>query len=188
LKGRGRHVSLRGMRNAVAALVSLAGVALVTGCAASPAPHAVVAPSGPAPAPHPLVAEATPAGGEASPEQEPKSEHASRQMNRVLGLVVLSVGIEGGILATVTSFMMLHQNSVRNDDCVNKVCSAAGIAANGKMGDLAGWNAAGWGVGVVGVAAGVFILVTNPTDRSLGTQVGVGPTGSGSGLLLRGAF
>jgi hypothetical protein len=102
--------------------------------------------------------------------------------------VALSVGADAAILATVTSFMMLHQNNVRSDDCVNKVCSADGIAANGKLHDLAGWNALGWGVAVVGVGAGAFLLLTNPSDKALGTQVGIGPTATGSGLLLRGAF
>jgi hypothetical protein len=164
------------------------GALAVAGCAASTPPRAVAAPGGQATAPHPIVAEATPALAETSPQQEPKDDHSSRQMNRVWGWVALSVGAEGAVLATITSFMMLHQNSVRNSDCTDKVCSPDGLAANGKLGDLAGWNAAGWGVAVVGVAAGAFLLLTNPTDKALGTQVGVGPTASGSGLLLRGAF
>jgi hypothetical protein len=172
------------MRTLVAAFAAFA----MTGCAATPTAHPVAATGTPTPTPHPIVAEATPAGSEASEEKSPKSEHAARQTNRALGWFVLSVGIEGGILATVTSVMMLHQNSVRGDNCVDKVCSAAGIAANGTLGNLAGWNAAAWGVAAVGVGAGVFILLTNPTDRSLGTQVGLGPTASGSGVLLRGAF
>ena len=169
-------------------LVAAIGALAVAGCAASSPPRAVVPPVGQATAPHPIVAEATPAGGETSPEQEPKNEHASRQMNRVWGWVAVSVGVEAAILATVTSFMMLHQNSVRGDNCTDKVCSPDGLAANGKLADLAGWNAVAWGVAVVGVGAGTFLLLTNPSDRALGTQVGVGPTGSGSGLLLRGSF
>ncbi len=180
------------MRNVVAVL-ALA----MAGCAASPRPHAAAAPDVGTTAPHPILAQAAPidvgdAGpakaDEASLDQKPASEHSSRQMNRVWGWVALSVGAEGLILATVTSFMMLHENSVRNADCVNKVCSSDGIAANGKLGNLAGWNAAAWGVAAVGAGAGAFLLLTNPSDESLGTQIGVGPTASGSGLLLRGSF
>ena len=175
------------MRTSVAALATVAALAAM-GCAASPASRAVATPS--APAPHPIVAEATPAppAGEQGPREEPKNEHAARQTRRALGWVVLSVGIEGAILATVTSFMMLHENSVRNDDCVNKVCSPNGIVANGTIGNLEGWNATAWGVAAVGVGAGVFLLLTNPSDKSLHAQVGVAPTGSGSGMVLRGAF
>jgi hypothetical protein len=168
------------MRNLVAAIGALA----VAGCAASSPPHA-----GQAPAPRLIVAEATPAPpAETTPEQEPKNDHQSRQMNRVWGWVALSVGVDAAVLATVTSFMMLHQNSVRSEGCVDKVCSPEGIAANAKLGDLAGWNAAAWGVAVVGAGAGLFLLLTNPSDRALGTQIGVGPTATGSGLLLRGSF
>jgi hypothetical protein len=169
-------------------LVAAVGAFALAGCAATSPPRAAVSPGGVVTAPHPIVAEATPAGGETSPEPEPKNEHASRQMHRVWGWAALSVGADGALLATVTSFMMLHQNSVRNADCVNKVCSPDGIAANGKLGDMAGWNALGWGLAVVGVSAGAFLLLTNPSDKSLGTQVGVGPTASGSGLLLKGSF
>ena len=172
------------MRNLVATVGALA----VAGCAASSPPHPVAAPGGQATAPHPIVAEATPAGAETNPGPESKNEHESRQMNRLWGWVGFSVGADAAVLATITSFMMLHQNGLRNDDCVNKVCSADGLAANGKLGDLAGWNAAGWAVAVVGVGAGAFLVLTNPTDRSPGTQIGVGPTSTGSGLLLRGSF
>jgi hypothetical protein len=169
-------------------LVAAIGALALAGCAASSVPRAVVPPAGQATAPHPIVAEATPAGGETSPEQEPKNEHASRQMNRALGWVVLSVGAEAAIVATITSFMMLHQNSLRSDSCTDKVCSPDGLAANAKLADLAGWNAVAWGVAVVGVGAGAFLLLTNPSDKALGTQVGIGPTASGSGLWLRGSF
>jgi hypothetical protein len=173
------------MRILAAALGALA----VAGCAAS-SPSRAMAPAGGQPtALHPIVAEATPApAAETSPEQEPKNDHASRQMNRVWGWVALSVGAEGALLATITSFMMLHESSVRNGDCSDKVCSLDGITANTKLGDLAGWNVAGWAVAVVGVGTGAFLLLTNPSDKALGTQVGVGPTASGSGLLLRGSF
>ena len=172
------------MRIVVAAIGALA----VAGCAASPPPRALASPGGAATAPHPLVAEATPAPPEATPPQEPRDDHQSRQVNRAWGWVVWSVGAEAAILAGVTSFMMLHQNSVRSDDCANKVCSPDGLAANVKLGDLAVWNAVGWGVAVVGVGAGAFLLLTNPSDKALGMQVGVGPTATGSGLLLRGGF
>ncbi|HEY3819268.1 MAG TPA: hypothetical protein VGL81_18995 [Polyangiaceae bacterium] len=181
------------MRNpVVAAVVALA----VAGCAAAPGPR-TAAPAAQTTAPHPILAQAAPVdvgdskpakADEASVDQQPQSDHHTRQMNRVWGWSALSVGAEGAILAVITSFMMLHQNSVRSASCVDKVCSPDGIVANGKLGDLEGWNAAGWGIGAVGLAVGAYLLLTNPTDKSLGTQVGVGSTGSGSGLLLRGSF
>jgi len=110
-------------------------------------------------------------------------------MRRFVGWTSFVVGADATLLALVTSGMMLHEASVRSSDCdAQKVCSANGVAANVKLGDLAGWNAAAWGVAVVGVGVGAFLLITNPSDKALRAEVGVGPTGTGDGLLLRGAF
>lgn len=124
------------------------------------------------------------------PEDHP-SEHYSRQVNRVWGWTLVSVGIDGAILATITSVMMLHQASVRSSDCdAQKVCNADGIAADGKLHDMAPWNLGAWAAAIVGLPVGVYLLVTNPTDKALHTQVeiGAGATGSGSGLILRGSY
>jgi hypothetical protein len=132
---------------------------------------------------------AAPAGGAPRPAHEESMEdRTARQMNRALGWVLLSVGAEGAAVATVTSFMMLHQGGVRSDDCVGKVCSAEGLAANTTLHNLEWWNAGAWVVAVAGVGAGAVLLWTNPSDKALHTQVGIAPTGSGSSLLLRGAF
>jgi len=161
------------------------------GCAVAPPPPV-------APPPRLLLAEATPESSTtpapgATPALSPtpaykESEHHARQMNRVWGWTFLSVGIDGAILAAITSGMMLHQASVRNSDCADKVCSPDGIAANGKLHDMAPWNAGAWVATVVGLPVGVYLLLTNPTDKALHAEVGAGPTGSGSGLILRGGF
>jgi hypothetical protein len=176
------------------ALVAAVGVLALAGCAASAPPPAAVSARPAGEAPHPILAQATPAASDARPaepttaEAAAKDDHQTRQVNRAWGWVALSVGADGLILATITSFMMLHENSVRNADCADKVCSPDGIAANGKLHDLAVWNAGGWVVAGAGGVAGAYLLLTNPTDKSLGTQIVVGPTASGSGLLLRGSF
>jgi hypothetical protein len=144
------------------------------------------------PPPRLVLAEATPESStmpaRSEPPADPESEHHARQMNRVWGWTALSVGIDASILAIVTSGMMLHQASLRNDGCAQKVCDSAGLAANGKLHDMAPWNAGAWAVAVVGVPVGVFLLVTNPADKSKHAEVGAGQTGSGSGLILRGSF
>ncbi|MGD0528224.1 MAG: hypothetical protein ABSE49_24025 [Polyangiaceae bacterium] len=168
------------------ALVAAVGALALAGCAASTPP--------PAAAPHPILAQATPAASDARPgepttsEASAKDDHQTRQVNRAWGWVALSLGADGLILATITSFMMLHENSVRSANCVDKVCSPDGIAANGKLHDLAGWNAGAWVVAVAGGVTGTYLILTNPSDKALGTQIVMGPTASGSGLLLRGSF
>jgi hypothetical protein len=170
----------------------LAGGLAVLGCTgcASSLPAASASP------PRLVLAQATPesstAAGGATPsgqEGQPLSDHGERQMRRFVGWISLAVGADAALLAIVTSGMMLHESSIRSSDCNSqKVCSADGIAANGKLGSLAAWNGAAWAVAVVGVGVGAFLLITNPSDKSLKAEVGVGQTGTGDGLLLRGSF
>jgi hypothetical protein len=146
------------------------------------------------PKPHPIVAEATPAGAEAGAgtgasdkrrRGEGTSEHAARQTNRALGWVAISIGAEAAVVAGVTSVMMLHYQSERSSDCdANKVCSADGLNANAQLGLLGGWNAGAYAVAAVGLGAGLFLLLTNPSDASLHAEVGATP----GGLSLRGSF
>jgi hypothetical protein len=179
-------------------LVAALGVTLAvagSGCAGSPA-HPTASFSGDA-RPHPILAEAVPAGSEspAAPasrapraREESMDDRVARQNSRALGWVLLSVGAESAVVATITSFMMLHQNSVRSADCVDKVCSTDGLSANTTLHNLEWWNAGAWVVAVAGLGAGAFVLWTNPSDKALQAEVGVAPTGSGPGVLLRGAF
>jgi hypothetical protein len=161
----------------VSRLVAALGALGLAGCAASPANRA----AGPVPA------SAQAAGGTHAQEESP-DHRVARQSNRALGWVVLSVGAEAAVVATITSSMMLHQNGIRSDDCVDKVCSAAGLAANETLHNLEWWNAGAWVVAVAGVGVGAIVLWTNPSDAALHAEVGIAPTGPGSSVLLRGDF
>jgi hypothetical protein len=112
----------------------------------------------------------------------------TRQRNRALGWVFLSVGAEAAVVATITSFIMLHESSLRSADCTDKVCSPAGLSANVTLHNLEWWNAGAWAVAAVGVGVGAVVLWTNPRDAALHAEVAIAPTGSGSGLRLRGTF
>jgi len=84
---------------------------------------------------------------------------------------------------------MLEDNSTRNSNCnAQKVCNASGVTANGQLNDLAPWNTGLWVVGVLGLGIGAYLLLTHPTDRATGTQVGVAPNGSGASFELRSSF
>jgi hypothetical protein len=152
----------------VPALLALVGCLGAAGCAASPAPREAASP---------------PSGAE-----EQNSGHHARQMNRALGWVSVAVGSEAAVVAVATSVRMLQVNGTRNEDCTNKVCSPAGLDANTQLGQLAPWNVGAWTIAAVGLFAGVYLLLTNPSDAALHTQVGVAPIGSGTGLSLRGSF
>jgi hypothetical protein len=108
---------------------------------------------------------------------------------RTVGWVLVSVGSAATALAIGTSFLMLHRNSVRSDECnAQKLCSRAGLEANSALKSLGGWNAGAWALGVVGLGAGAFLVLSNPTGKSEPTAIGISPNGSGMGLDLRSAF
>ena len=179
-------------------LAALAGALVLVGCASS-TPHPIVAAAAPAADAQtaPAVsgtAEAAPVAPAPAPSTDddrasqgsPDSHHAARQTRRALGWIVLSIGAEATAAAVVTSFMMVHEAGVRSSDCPDGVCSAAGIQANDRLKMLGGWNLGAWAVGAVGLGTGIVLLLTNPSDKSLGTQVEMGATASG--LLLKGSF
>jgi hypothetical protein len=176
-------------------LVALA--AWLGGCASAPPPHPIVAAAPPAdvatPAPDAASPpRAAPPPAEAPPESASSpatrsretSPHYERQLNRIWGWVSLAVGVQAVGLAVGTSVMMLHQNDLRKADCEGKACSAAGLNANAELASLSPWNIGSWVVGAAGLGIGAYLLLTHPSDKELGVQVGVAP----GGVLLRGAF
>ena len=144
------------------------------------------------PAPHVMLAEAAPAPSAPAPGQSQSTEtddqRHSRHSARDLGWISIGVGTAGGLVALGTSILMLEDKSTRDSNCTSKVCNTAGFTANGQLSDLGPWNLGAWVVAAAGLGAGAFLLLTNPSDSSQKTQVGVGPTGSGAGLLLRSSF
>jgi hypothetical protein len=173
------------------------GALALAGCASSPAPHPIVAAAPPSTDPSPTAAPppaAAPAQGAPPTARSPDDEratlgtedsrHEARQRRRAYGWVALSAGTLAAGVAVTTSFMMLHQASIRSDNCTNKVCSPAGIAANEQLDAMAAWNAGAWVLGAAGLGVGAVLLLTNPSDKGRETQVAVSP----SGVLLRGSF
>jgi hypothetical protein len=116
--------------------------------------------------------------------RSPSPEHVGRQTNRALGWIAVAIGGEAAAVALVTSAIMLRQSSIRNDHCdAQHVCSQAGLDANTQLSQLGGWNTAAYFVAAVSLGLGVYLLLTNPSDRAV-AEVGVGP----SGATLAGSF
>lgn len=136
----------------------------------------------------PVFADDTkPAGG--SGQSETPDERHDRQMARMWGWISIGVGGGAALIALGTSAWMLHDKSVRDDNCdASKVCSSAGLSANNELGQMVGWNIGAYAVAAVGFGVGAFLILTHPSDKEMGTQVGVAPTGSGTGFVLRGSF
>jgi hypothetical protein len=174
------------MRRALAPLVATA--LLSAGCApAVPVPprpptHIFLAAVA-APAP-------TPADPALSPETKsaPSEAHGGDAIPRAMGWFSLSFGAAAGIVAVGTSIMMLQQASMRSNDCnAAKVCSTAGLNANGQLDGLAGWNVASYIAAAAGIGIGTILLLTNPKNNRE-TALDVTPNASGAGLTLRSTF
>ncbi len=126
-----------------------------------------------------------PLTAKAADAEPQKTESRSDGAARVAGWVVVSVGVEAAVVATVTSFMMLHRDSVRSDNCdASKHCTEAGIEANNALRSLGPWNAGAWALAAVGIGVGAWLVLSNPPDDGVRTAIGVGPGGVG----LRGSF
>jgi len=140
-----------------------------------------------------------------SADNEPASDTGnSNKITRYAGWVVVAVGAQAAIFATATSILMLHENSVRNDDCnAQKVCSSDGLQANTKLGEAGGFNAATWIVAAAGLGVGAYLVLTSPPSADgpakssskpppssppPSAAIGVGPNGSGMGFNFRSQF
>ncbi len=122
-------------------------------------------------------------------KSETYDERHDRQMARMWGWISIGVGGAAGLIALGTSYFMLHDKSVRDDNCdANKSCNSTGLTANNELSQMVGWNIGAYAVAAVGLGVGAFLVLTHPSDKEMGTQVGVGQTGSGTGFLLRGSF
>jgi hypothetical protein len=127
----------------------------------------------------------TTAGG----KTETLQERDARQNARMAGWTAIGIGGGAALIALGTSFWMLHDKSVRDSNCdANKVCSPTGLSANNELGQMVGWNIGAWAVAAVGFGVGAFLVLTNPSDKEMGTQVGIAPTGSGTGFVFKGSF
>jgi hypothetical protein len=137
--------------------------------------------------PKPTTTEVRPAGNE--PNAAPVADNGSGRAARVLGWVSLSIGAEAAVVAGVTSFMLLHEKGMRDDNCdAQRVCSQRGLDANGTIASIVPWNTAAWIVAAAGIGAGAFLLLTHRSDTGRRTMITVSPTIAGVGVRLWSSF
>jgi hypothetical protein len=115
-----------------------------------------------------------------------------------LGWVLCGVGAAGVVVGSVAGSSVLHQKGIVEDECSaatsaqGKTCSERGMRAVGRGHDLAAVANVGFGVGIAGLAAGVLLLITSPTQKEAqhATQVApllldVGSSGAWLGVNQR---
>ncbi len=127
-----------------------------------------------------------PGAGGTNPAGDQRDPHRVR---RYWGLAILSVGVEAAIVAGVTSILILHQKSIRDDGCnAQKVCDEDGKNAASTIDTIVPWNTASWIVGAVGVTAGLVLVLTSQPKAGPETMLTVSPALAGASIGIRSTF
>jgi hypothetical protein len=119
-----------------------------------------------------------------TPKTEPKKSSSGR---RTLGWVSIGVGGAGLVAAGVTGVLILQKKAKVEDDCPNKRCNSDGRDAIDSSKPLLIGNAVAWGVGVVGLGVGTYLLLTSK-DGSSETALGASPTSGGLVIGVRRSY
>jgi hypothetical protein len=157
---------------------------------AAPATSATEAPAAPATsagdASTPPYQAGTPEASAAEGTNTRRDPHRTR---RVVGWISLAIGAEAAVIATVTSILIEHQKSLRDDNCnAQKVCNAEGFGAVGTISTLIPWNTTTWFVAAAGLGLGTVLLLVSQPESEKQTAITVSPVSSGLGLGVRTTF
>jgi hypothetical protein len=134
-----------------------------------------VAPAAPAAATEPVPADTAPSHGHDT---------------RVLGWALGGVGVAGLGVGAVFGAMALGKKHVTDEQCndTTKVCSQEGKDAASTGATFATVSTVGWVVGVLGVGAGTYFLLTSDSKSGSETALATDVYAGGGGLRLRRTF
>ncbi len=122
-----------------------------------------------------------------TPTPAPDAPKAGGSGMRTAGFVLLGAGAVGAVIAGATGAVLVSKHSSIDADCPNKVCSPAGRSLIDGLGPLDAANAVGWGLAIVGVAAGIPLVVLGGKGKAQAT-VGTAPLPGGGGLWMTARF
>lgn len=129
-----------------------------------------------------------------SPTESTPTEGADGSSQRTWGYVAGGVGVAGALTGIVAGVVTLGKKSTADDHCDDalKVCDETGRDANRSGKTFGVVSGVGFGVGLVGLATGAYLLLTAPSEPRKNASVRVIPeidVGNGTGFLaLRGSF
>jgi hypothetical protein len=142
-----------------------------------------------APATQPAPATAPPPTAQGDSADGSNRQRDPHFMRRVLGWVALSIGAEAAVIAVVTSGMIEHQKSIRDDNCnAQKVCNTDGFNAAGTISTIVPWNTATWFVAAAGISVGTVLVLISPPGSEKRTALTLSPESSGLQLGVRSTF
>jgi hypothetical protein len=115
-----------------------------------------------------------------------KSQPSGGSGKRTLGFVIGGIGIAGLATAGITGAMLLSRDQQIKDNCPNKQCNPEGRDLINGSKPLITLNAVAWGVGVVGVGVGAYLIFSSKSGSETPTQTAIHPTllpgGAGVGV------
>jgi hypothetical protein len=116
------------------------------------------------------------------PDPEPTN------VKRTIGFVVGGLGVAGLVVGGVTGGIMLGKSAIVDDHCdpETKRCDAEGLDAADAGKSLATLNAIAFATGVVGVGAGLYLILTSGGAPK--AQVSAGALPGGAAISLRASF
>jgi hypothetical protein len=136
-----------------------------------------------------------PASDEPAPAPAPAAEEAPSSSRKTIGFVIGGIGLAGLAVGGVTGAMAIGKESTRKSNCdASDVCNQTGYDAAQSGKTLAGISTYAFVAGGVGLAAGLFLVLTAPSSpstspsppSSLSILPSIAP--GGGGLLVRRAF
>lgn len=109
---------------------------------------------------------------------------------RTIGFVIGGIGIVGLATAGITGAMLLSRDKQIKDNCPNKECNREGRDLIDGNKPLFAVNAVAWGVGVVGVGVGAYLVLSSKSGGETPTETAVGPAllPGGAGIALGRSF
>ena len=107
---------------------------------------------------------------------------------RTLGFVVGGIGLAGLTVAGITGMMVVSRDSHIEEQCPDKRCSPEGLQTIEGTKPLLVVNAVAWGLGLGGLGAGAWLLLTGNDRQPRATAVDAAPLPGGARITIRRSF
>jgi len=155
-----------------------------------PEPDAAASVPSPAPTPSATVSAVPQPVASVVPQTEPLPVSAGPGSRKTWGYVLTGVGVAGLAVGTWAGLRVLSKQRIVEEECRGAGCNQTGYDADQAAHSTAVWADLGFGVGIVALAAGGWLLLGGSDGEPSKTALRATPTiGRGSaGLGLAGAF
>jgi hypothetical protein len=107
---------------------------------------------------------------------------------QVIGIALGGLGLAGLVTAGITGAVIVTRDGQIQDECPDQRCTNRGRELIDGSTPLLIVNGVAWGIGIAGLGAGAFLLLTGGGDDAPATALDVTPLPGGAWLTLRRSF